>query len=45
MSEQERNHLIEWLSVWTNYNRDYFKDWTDEQLVNFYNEQMEKWSS
>jgi hypothetical protein len=43
MSKQEREHLIEWLSMWTNKSRDHFENWTDEQLVNFYNDQIEEW--
>jgi len=40
MTKQEREHLIEWLSAWSNRSRDCFKNWTDDQLIAFYTEQV-----
>jgi hypothetical protein len=42
LSQEEREHLIEWLSVIGNFGKDFLRRMSDEELEANYNSQFEK---
>jgi hypothetical protein len=44
LSQQDRDHLIEWLAMWTNQSRSFFQRKSDDELVRQYVEELEKWA-